>query len=140
MEIANASLLDESSAAAEAMSMLFYLRDSAQKNNSTKFFVSDQVLPQTISVLKTRANPLGIELIIDSIDNVNFSNNFFGILIQYPGKYGEIIDIKTVIKNAKKENLKVIVAADLLSLTLLEAPGNYNADVVVGTTQGLESH
>ena len=136
MEIANASLLDESSAAADAMSMLFYLRDSAQKkNNSTKFFVSDQVLPQTISVLKTRANPLGIELIIDSIDNVNFSDNFFGILIQYPEKYGEIIDIKTVIKNAKKENLKVIVAADLLSLTLLEAPGNYNADVVVGTTQ-----
>tara|TARA_B100000003_G_scaffold205010_1_gene217925 strand:- start:3215 stop:6061 length:2847 start_codon:yes stop_codon:yes gene_type:complete len=136
MEIANASLLDESSAAAEAMSMLFYLRDSAQKkNNSTKFFVSDQVLPQTISVLKTRANPLGIELIIDSIDNVNLSDNFFGILIQYPGKYGEIIDIKTVIKNAKKENLKVIVAADLLSLTLLEAPGNYNADVIVGTTQ-----
>jgi len=136
MEIANASLLDESSAAAEAMSMLFYLRDSAQKkNNSTKFFVSDQVLPQTISVLKTRANPLGIELIIDSIDNVNFSDNFFGILIQYPGKYGEIIDIKTVVENAKKENLKVIVAADLLSLTILEAPGNYNVDVVIGTTQ-----
>ena len=136
MEIANASLLDESSAAAEAMSMLFYLRDSAQKkNNSTKFFVSDQVLPQTISVLKTRANPLGIELIIDSIDNVNFSDNFFGILIQYPGKYGEIIDIKTVVENAKKENLKIVVAADLLSLTVLEAPGNYNADVVIGTTQ-----
>jgi len=136
MEIANASLLDESSAAAEAMSMLFYLRNSDQKkNNSIKFFVSDQVLPQTISVLKTRANPLGIELIIDSIDNVNFSDNFFGILIQYPGKYGDIIDIKTVANNAKKENLKVVVAADLLSLTILEAPGNYNVDVVIGTTQ-----
>ena len=136
MEIANASLLDESSAAAEAMSMLFYLRNSDQKkSNSIKFFVSDQVLPQTISVLKTRANPLGIELIIDSIDNVNFSDNFFGILIQYPGKYGDIIDIKTVANNAKKENLKVVVAADLLSLTILEAPGNYNVDVVIGTTQ-----
>ncbi|MDG2146967.1 MAG: aminomethyl-transferring glycine dehydrogenase [Flavobacteriaceae bacterium] len=136
MEIANASLLDESSAAAEAMSMLFYLRNSDQKkNNSIKFFVSDQVLPQTISVLKTRANPLGIELIIDSIDNVNFSDDFFGILIQYPGKYGDIIDIKTVANNAKKENLKVVVAADLLSLTILEAPGNYNVDVVIGTTQ-----
>jgi len=136
MEIANASLLDESSAAAEAMSMLFYLRNSDQKkSNSIKFFVSDQVLPQTISVLKTRANPLGIELIIDSIDNVNFSDDFFGILIQYPGKYGDIIDIKTVANNAKKENLKVVVAADLLSLTILEAPGNYNVDVVIGTTQ-----
>ena len=136
MEIANASLLDESSAAAEAMTMLFYLRDSVQKkNNSIKFFVSDQVLPQTISVLKTRANPLDIELMIGSIDSVNLSDGFFGVLIQYPGKYGEIIDLGTAIKNAKKVNVKVVVAADLLSLTVLEAPGNYDVDVVVGTTQ-----
>ena len=136
MEIANASLLDESSAAAEAMTMLFYLRDSVQKkNNSIKFFVSDQVLPQTISVLKTRANPLGIELMIGSIDSVNLSDGFFGVLIQYPGKYGEIINLGTAIKKAKKVNVKVVVAADLLSLTVLEAPGNYDVDVVVGTTQ-----
>ncbi len=136
MELANASLLDESTAAAEAMTMLYYTRSSEQrKKNSIKFFVSNEVLPQTISVLKTRANPLGIELIIDSINEVNFSNNFFGVLLQYPGKYGEIIDLPKTIKNAKKADLKVVVAADLLSLTILEAPGNYDVDVVIGTTQ-----
>jgi len=136
MEIANASLLDESTAAAEAMGMLFALRDRAQKKaNVNKFFVSDLVLPQTIDLLQTRATPIGIELIIGNEAEYNLSDEYFGALLQYPGKNGEITDIKSFIEKAKAENIKVAVAADILSLTKLEAPGKFGADVVVGTTQ-----
>ncbi|MGB0981665.1 MAG: aminomethyl-transferring glycine dehydrogenase [Winogradskyella sp.] len=136
MEIANASLLDESTAAAEAMSLLFAVRARAQKKAGVnKFFVSDLVLPQTIALLQTRANPIGIELIIGNEANFNFSEDVFGALLQYPGKNGQITDIKRFIEKANAADIKVAVAADILSLVKLEAPGKFGADVVVGTTQ-----
>ncbi|RZW57125.1 MAG: glycine dehydrogenase (aminomethyl-transferring) [Flavobacteriaceae bacterium] len=136
MELANASLLDESTAAAEAMALLFAVREREQKKNDVlKFFVSEQMLPQTISVLKTRAIPLGIELEIGNTDEFDFSKSFFGAILQYPGKHGESKDVSGFITQANQSQIKVAVAADILSLVLLEAPGNIGADVVVGTTQ-----
>ncbi|WP_412561554.1 aminomethyl-transferring glycine dehydrogenase [Winogradskyella sp. MIT101101] len=136
MEIANASLLDESTAAAEAMSLLFAVRDRAQKKAGVnKFFVSDLVLPQTIDLLETRATPIGIELEIGNEAEYNLSDEYFGALLQYPGKNGQITDIKSFIEKANAVNIKVAVAADILSLVKLEAPGKFGADVVVGTTQ-----
>lgn len=136
MEIANASLLDESTAAGEAMGLLFAVRDRSQKKaNINKFFVSDLVLPQTIALLETRANPIGIELIIGNEAEYNLSEDYFGALLQYPGKNGQITDIKSFIAQANAANIKVAVAADILSLVKLEAPGKFGADVVVGTTQ-----
>jgi len=136
MEIANASLLDESTAAAEAMSLLFAVRDRAQKKAGVnKFFVSDLVLPQTIALLETRATPIGIELEIGNEAEYNLSEDYFGALLQYPGKNGQITDIKSFIEKANAQNIKVAVAADILSLVKLEAPGKFGADVVVGTTQ-----
>tara|TARA_R110002051_G_scaffold45354_1_gene91310 strand:- start:35406 stop:38297 length:2892 start_codon:yes stop_codon:yes gene_type:complete len=136
MEIANASLLDESTAAAEAMSLLFAVRERAQKKaNVNKFFVSDLVLPQTISLLETRATPIGIELVIGNEAEFNLSKEFFGALLQYPGKNGQITDIKAFIEKANASQIKVAVAADILSLVMLEAPGKFGADVVLGTTQ-----
>ena len=136
MELSNASLLDESTAAAEAMSMIYELRSKDQKkNNASKIFISDQILPQTLAVLKTRAAPLKIELVVGNEMDFNYDKTFFGALFQYPGKFGEIIDLPAAINKAKTLNIKTIVAADLLSLALLEAPGEYGVDVVVGTTQ-----
>ena len=134
MELANASLLDESTAAAEAMTLLFAVRTRDQKkNNVQRFFVDQNTLPQTISLLQTRAQPIGIELVIGAIDALD--DSFFGALFQYPGKNGTIIDLAAAMETAKTLAIKTVVAADLLALTLLEAPGNYGADVVVGTTQ-----
>ncbi|AJR02499.1 aminomethyl-transferring glycine dehydrogenase [Siansivirga zeaxanthinifaciens] len=136
MEIANASLLDESTAAAEAMTLLFAVRDRDQKKaDVNKFFVSKNILPQTLSLLQTRANPIGIELVIGNEDTFDFSKDFFGAILQYPGKDGQITDIKTFIAKANASQIKVAVAADILSLVKLEAPGKFGADVVVGTTQ-----
>ena len=136
MELANASLLDESTAAAEAMSLLFAVRERDQKkNNVNKFFVSDAILPQTLSLLQTRANPIGVELVVGSEDTFDFSSEFFGAILQYPGKDGLVSDIKSFIKKANDNQIKVAVAADILSLVKLEAPGKFGADVVVGTTQ-----
>ncbi|WP_179335797.1 aminomethyl-transferring glycine dehydrogenase [Winogradskyella costae] len=136
MEIANASLLDESTAAAEAMALLFAIRDRGQKKaNVNKFFVSDLVLPQTIDLLETRANPIGIELVIGNETEYNLSDDYFGALVQYPAKNGQITDIKSFIEQANAKNIKVAVAADILSLVKLEAPGKFGADVVIGTTQ-----
>ena len=136
MELANASLLDESTAAAEAMSLLYSVRTRDQKkNNSIKFFVSDDIFPQTLSLLKTRSNPLGIELVIDNLENVNLDSSFFGSIIQYPGASGKINDIQPFIDKCKNLEIKTAVAADILSLTLLKEPGQMGADVVVGNTQ-----
>ena len=130
------SLLDESTAAAEAMSLLFAVRERAQKKAGiNKFFVSEHVLPQTLSLLQTRANPIGIELVIGNENDFDFSSEFFGAILQYPGKDGQITDIETFITKANASNIKVAVAADILSLIKLEAPGKFGADVVVGTTQ-----
>ncbi|MCB0439317.1 MAG: glycine dehydrogenase (aminomethyl-transferring), partial [Mangrovimonas sp.] len=107
MELANASLLDESTAAAEAMSLLFAVREREQKkDNVHKFFVSENVLPQTLSLLETRANPLGIKLIVGDENNFEFTQDFFGALLQYPGKDGQICDIKTFIKKANASQIK----------------------------------
>ena len=136
MELANASLLDESTAAAEAMTMLFGVRSRAQKKrNVVKFFVSNEVLPQTISLLKTRAIPIGIELVFGNHEEFDFSSEYFGALLQYPGKYGQIFDYKAFTEKASENEIKVAVAADILSLVLLESPGSFGVDVVVGTTQ-----
>lgn len=136
MEIANASLLDESTAAAEAMALLFAVRERAQKkNNVNKFFVSEEVLPQTISLLKTRAGFLGIDLEIGNHENFDFSGDYFGVLIQYPGKHGQLYDYTEFASNCKNAEIKIAVAADILSLVKLQAPGELGVDVVVGTTQ-----
>lgn len=136
MEIANASLLDEGTAAAEAMALLFDVRTRDQKkNNINKFFVSEEILPQTLSVLETRAIPTGVELVVGNHETFGFSEEFFGALLQYPGKYGQVYDYSSFIKNANSKDIKVAVSADILSLVKLTPPGEIGADVVVGTTQ-----
>jgi len=136
MEIANASLLDESTAAAEAMALLFDVRTRDQKkNNANKFFVSEEILPQTLSVLQTRSTPIGIELVVGNHETFDFAEDFFGVMLQYPGKYGQIFDYGDFINTAKTKDIKVAVAADILSLVRLKSPGELGADVVVGTTQ-----
>ncbi|WBL26155.1 aminomethyl-transferring glycine dehydrogenase [Zunongwangia sp. HGR-M22] len=136
MEIANASLLDESTAAAEAMALLFAVRDRKQKkDNVNKFFISEQVLPQTISLIKTRAEFLGIEIVLGDHAEFDYSSDFFGALIQYPGKHGQIFDYADFVNNCNENGIKVAVAADILSLVKLQAPGELGVDVVVGTTQ-----
>ena len=136
MELANASLLDEGTAAAEAMALLFDVRGRAQKKaNVCKFFVSEEILPQTLSVLQTRATPIGIELVVGNHEEFDFSEEFFGAILQYPGKHGTVNDYKGFVENANAKNIKVAVAADILSLVKLQAPGEFGADVVVGTTQ-----
>ncbi|MDT7829611.1 aminomethyl-transferring glycine dehydrogenase [Pricia sp. S334] len=136
MELANASLLDESTAAAEAMTMLFDVRSREQKKNKVlKFFVSDEILPQTLSLLKTRSAPLGIELVVGKHGDFEFGSDFFGALLQYPGKHGQIHDYGDFVAKAKENDIKTAVAADILSLVLLTPPGEWGVDVVVGTTQ-----
>jgi glycine dehydrogenase len=136
MEIANASLLDEGTAAAEAMALLLDVRSREQKkNNINKFFVSEEILPQTLSVLQTRATPIGVELVIGNHETFDFSTEFFGAILQYPGKYGQVYDYTAFIEKATANEIKVAVAADILSLTKLTPPGEMGAAVVVGTTQ-----
>jgi len=136
MEIANASLLDEGTAAAEAMALLFDVRNRDQKkNNVNKFFVSEEILPQTLSILETRATPIGVELVVGNHENFDFSNEFFAAILQYPGKFGQVYDYAGFIAKAKANDIKTAVAADILSLAKLVSPGELGADVVVGTTQ-----
>jgi len=136
LEIANASLLDEATAAAEAMIMFFNSRPrSAVKEGVNKFFVSDKVFPQTLDVLKNRAEPLGIELVIACHNAQKPDAAFFGALLQYPDSYGSVNQYDDFILVAKEHNVRVAVAADLLSLTMLTPPGEWGADVVVGTSQ-----
>ncbi|CAM3985835.1 aminomethyl-transferring glycine dehydrogenase [Flavobacterium cucumis] len=136
MEIANASLLDEGTAAAEAMALLFDVRTRDQKkNNVSKFFVSEEILPQTLSVLQTRSTPLNIELVVGNHETFDFSTDFFGAILQYPGKYGQVYDYAGFIAKATENEIKVAVAADILSLAKLTPPGEMGAAVVVGTTQ-----
>ena len=121
MELANASLLDESTAAAEAMSLLFAVRERDQKKSGVnKFFVDSDILPQTLSLLQTRSAPIGVELVIGDTDTFDFSSEYFGAIVQYPGKSGQIIDLGNFISKAKNNNIKVAVAADILSLVKLE--------------------
>ena len=136
MDLANASLLDESTAAAEAMSLLYAVRSREQKKReSHRFFVTSSTLPQTIALLNTRANPIGVEIVVGDVEQYELDETFFGALFQYPGKHGNILDLATHIEKAKALEIKTVVAADLFALTLLEAPGKYGVDAVVGTTQ-----
>jgi glycine dehydrogenase len=136
LELTNASLLDEGTSAAEAMLMLYNSRSKDQiKADADTFFISDEVLPQTISVLKTRSNPLGIKLVFGNHETFKFTPNVFGAIIQYPAKNGEVYDYSDFVIKAKENKTKLVVAADLLSLALLTPPGEWGADVVVGTTQ-----
>ena len=136
MEIANASLLDEATAAAEAMLMFYNSRSRADvKAGKLKFLIDENALPQTIDVVKGRSKNLGIELIISNIEACNVDDSFFGALIQYPDANGHICDLESRIHKLKEANLQVAVAADILSLSVLKAPGHYGADVVLGSSQ-----
>ena len=136
MDLANASLLDESTAAAEAMTMLYDVRTRDQKKQEAmSFFVSEDILPQTLSLLETRATPLGIQLEVGPIDAFAFEPHFYGAIVQYPGQNGAIGAVDQFMEKAKATEIKVAFAADILSLTMLTAPGELGADVVVGTTQ-----
>ena len=136
MEIANASLLDEATAAAEAMLMFYNGRSRADvKAEKIKFLIDANALPQTIDVVKGRAKNLGIELVIEDIENSVIDDTFFGGLIQYPDANGHICDIDSRIEKLKVHNLQVAVAADILSLSILKAPGHCGADVVLGSSQ-----
>ena len=136
MEMANASLLDEGTAAAEAMTMIFANR-SRQKINSDclKFFVSKDTFEQTIKVIQTRAEPLGINVIVDDVENMNFDDTFFGCYIQYIGKHGKINDLKKISNYLLEFDIKFIVGSDLLALAILEKPALSGCEVVVGTSQ-----
>ncbi len=134
--LANASLLDEGTAAAEAMHMFFSNRTKDQKKlGSQKFFVSDLVFPQTIAVLKTKAEGLGIDIIIGNHKTHQFNNTYFGVLLQYPGKNGVILGYEENIKYYKEHDLQVVVACDPMALIKLKSPAEMGADCAVGTTQ-----
>ena len=135
MEIANASLLDEGTAAAEAMSMLAGLTKGSKKNAS-KFFVDENVFPQTIDILKTRATPTGIDLVVGDLNQLDLTDpELYGVLVQYPNNDGIAIEHTHFFSSAAENNVFIAVAADLLSLTLLKSPGEMGADVVVGSSQ-----
>jgi glycine dehydrogenase len=136
MPIANASLLDEGTAAAEAMIMLFNSRGrEAVKREANQFFVSMDLFPQTIDVIKTRAVPLGIELILGKHDEFTFNDKVFGAVVQYPNQFGAVHDYRDFVAKAHQSGAGVAVAADILSLALLTPPGEWGADVVFGSTQ-----
>ncbi|MEX2100147.1 MAG: aminomethyl-transferring glycine dehydrogenase [Acidimicrobiia bacterium] len=131
MDIANASLLDEPTAAAEAMAMLHRLNEKA----GNTFFVDSECHPQTIEVVRTRAEPVGIEVVVGGIEADMPAEGVFGVLLQYPGTTGVIRDDRELVKNLHELNTLVAVAADLLALVLLTPPGEWGADVVVGSAQ-----
>jgi glycine dehydrogenase len=136
MEIANASLLDESTAAAEAMIMMYNARSRASvKAGANKFFVDDDIFPQTLDVIITRSKPLGIELVTGKYTTISFNSSFFGSLVQYPTASGQVRDYKAFSDLAHNSGILVGVAADLISLSLLTPPGEWGADIVVGSNQ-----
>ncbi|GLZ34687.1 glycine dehydrogenase (decarboxylating) [Lentzea sp. NBRC 105346] len=135
LPVANASMLDESTAAAEAMTLV----RRAGRSKSNKFVVDADTLPQTLAVIETRAEPLGIEIVVadlsQGIEGLGLGGDFFGVLLSYPGDSGVVRDHSGVIEEIHKAGAQAVVAADLLALTLLRPPGEIGADVVVGTTQ-----
>lgn len=136
MELANASLLDEATAAAEAMIMFYNLRSrQAAKQGVNKFFIDCDTFPQTIDVLQTRCEAIGIELIIDDYQNVHLDGSYFGALVQYPAASGKVNDYKAFTENAHAHDVKVAFACDIMSLVLLTPPGQWDADAVLGSTQ-----
>ena len=136
MELANASLLDEGTAAAEAMSMLFGQRKGKKRKEADVFFVSELCHPQTIEVLQTRAEPIDVEVRVGDHNELDVTDpKLFGFLLQYPATDGSVEDYSNIVAAAHENDVYAVVAADLLSLTLLKAPGEMGADVVVGSSQ-----
>jgi len=136
MPLANASMLDDATAAGEMMLMFFRSRSrEQQKNNVVKYFVAEGVFPHSIGVMKTNAAPHGIELVIGKPDQVELDETFFGAMIQYPNYWGGIHDYREWVEKAHAKNIFVGVATDLLALTLLTPPGEWGADCVMGSTQ-----
>lgn len=136
LPIANASLLDEGTAAAEAMYMFFnHKNKDTDEVTSNRFFVDKNVFEQTKHVLQTRAEAIGIELVIDDYSSVNIDDSFFGALLQYPDSEGNVHDYKAFISNAGNHHVRVAMATDLLALTLLTSPGELGADVAIGSSQ-----
>lgn len=132
LEIANASLLDEATAAAEAMFMAYSLRRNPQAKT---FFVSEELFPQTLEVLETRAAPYGIQLQVGNHETVELDENIFGAVVQYPSGNGIVYDYRDFAAKAREKNIKLTVIADILSLAVLTPPGEWGADIVVGSTQ-----
>ena len=138
MQIANCSLLDEGTAAAEAMLMMFALRSrEAVKEGRCQLFVDRNLFPQTLDVLLTRSEPFGIELIVDDYDQYEFTGREFGAIVQYPAADGAVRDYAAFTEAAHAKGVLVTAAADLLALALLKAPGEWGADIAVGSTQRL---
>ena len=138
MEIANCSLLDEGTAAAEAMAMMFALRSrEAVKEGRNLLFVDENIFPQTLDVLLTRSEPFGIELIVDNYADYTFTGKEFGAIVQYPAANGEVRDYSDFVAAAHAVGALVTADADLLSLALLASPGEWGADIAVGSTQRL---
>ena len=136
MELANAGLLDEATAAAEAMVMMFNSRSRAKaKSGANVVWVDDKIWPQTLDVLITRANPLGIELKVANWNNFELDENAFGCIVQYPNADGQIVDYASLAEAAHEKEIFVAVAADLLSLSILTPPGEWDADIVFGSAQ-----
>jgi glycine dehydrogenase len=136
MQIANASLLDESTAAAEAMIMMFNARSrESVRAGKNMFFVDDDIFPQTLEVLKTRSKPLGIDLVVGKYTGAYFNEPYFGAFVQYPAALGQIRDYKSFTDMAHAAGMLVGVAADIISLTMLTPPGEWGADIVVGSSQ-----
>ena len=136
MPLANASLLDEATAAAETMLMFYHERTRAQvKADVKKIFVANDMFPQTIEVIKTRAHFLGIEVVVDDIKNFSAGEEYFGVIVQNPNQFGEVIDYRESVKVWKEKGMQVGVAADLMSLALITPPGEWGADVVFGSNQ-----
>jgi glycine dehydrogenase len=137
MEVANASLLDEATAAAEAMTMLARVQSKRIDNvvGPAQFVVADSVFPQTLDVLHARAEPLGIELVVSDLDAVEFTDRTFGALVQTPDEAGRVRDLREFVAKAKRAGVAVAVGTDLLSLTLITPPGEIGADIVYGNSQ-----
>ena len=135
MEIANASLLDEATAAAEAMHLLYASRKGSKKDAS-KFFVDESVFPQTIDLLKTRSEPIGIELVVGNLDKLDVTDaNLFAVYIQNPNGSGLIKDYTDFISSAHEKELHIVMGTDLMSLVLMKSPGEMGADIAVGSSQ-----
>ena len=135
LELANASLLDEATAAAEAMAMIYHYINKAEAPTKPKFFVDENILVQTKDVLVTRANPIGIDIVFGDYKTFADGENYFGAIVQYPNSHGSIEDYRSFIEKVHSTNGYVIMATDLLALTLLKSPGELGADVALGSAQ-----
>jgi len=135
LPIANASLLDEGTAAAEAMAMLFNHKNKADKITAPKFFVDENIFAQTIDVLYTRATPVKVEIVVGNYKSATLDDTYFGAIVQYPNSNGSIEDYRAFIKQVHAVNAQVVMATDLLALTLITPPGELGADVAIGSAQ-----